>query len=891
MGAFDKSRVWLHDCFGAVVHLEFESAVRIRAVLGPLVRAACQAARKHLRVGLALLFVLLLLRPLYTVTSALQERRSDQVISEFMAANVSTLADEDGDYPDWIEVHNQAATAVELGGWYLTDADNDLTKWRVPPTVLAPDGYLVVFASGKDRAVAGSELHTNFGLKSSGEYLALVEPDGRTVAWEHAPDHAPDQSPQLEGVSYSRLGGYMRRRRVVPEYRAQFQDVSYGLDGAGRARHFLSPSPGRANGTDALDRGPILSLASHTPERPAAGDALAVTVLVQEAFAPVGNVTLTYRVMYGEAVTVPMFDDGEHGDGARGDGIYGAIILGEVDHADPERDAATADVPGPGEMVRYHFTAQGQDNHTSRWPLFHDPAGSPRYFGTVIADPGIDSALPVLHWFTQDVGRARSLMGTRAQVYYDGVFYDNVYVRGRGYSSRAGWPKKSFKIEFNTGYPFRFSPDAEPVKEFDLNNTYSDKAYIRQPLAWETYRDAGVPYCISFPMRVQQNGTFHSVAIYVEHPDEQFLERLGLDPDGAFYKMFSGADSATSRVEKKTRRDEDHSDLQALLDGIDLEGEERTAYLFDHLNVPAIVNYLAVTALMHDTDCATKNYYLYRDTEGTGEWTFVPWDKDLTFGRVFDGHVLNDGIWADSYPQSHPFNLGRNIIINALYDTPVIREMYLRRLRTVMDEHLQSPETPIDERSYERRLDEFVVQLQPDADLDTARWPLDWGSPQTFSQAIDILKRDYLEKRRIYLYDTLGAHNGGIIPEAQPVTVTVEFGKAVESDPTSGDQDEEYFTLVNPTRYAIDISGWAISGDVQYTLQPGTVIPAGWTLYVSPDVAAFRDRDLSPRGGESRFVQGNYQGRLSNRWGVLRLHNASGIVVDHQFHIDLDLLR
>ena len=48
-----------------------------------------------------------------------------------------------------------------------------------------------MFASGKDRAIAGSELHTNFGLSAEGEYLALVAPDGTTIVHEYAPTFQP----------------------------------------------------------------------------------------------------------------------------------------------------------------------------------------------------------------------------------------------------------------------------------------------------------------------------------------------------------------------------------------------------------------------------------------------------------------------------------------------------------------------------------------------------------------------------------------------------------------------------------------------------------------------------------------------------------------------------
>ncbi len=115
------------------------------------------------------------------------------VISEFMAANNSTLADENGDFSDWIEIHNPTARVIDLDGWYLTDSATNLTKWQFPDRSLGPNEYLVAFASDKDRAAAQGELHTNFKLDGGGEYLALVEPDGTTVAHAYAPEY-PDQT-------------------------------------------------------------------------------------------------------------------------------------------------------------------------------------------------------------------------------------------------------------------------------------------------------------------------------------------------------------------------------------------------------------------------------------------------------------------------------------------------------------------------------------------------------------------------------------------------------------------------------------------------------------------------------------------------------------------------
>ncbi len=126
------------------------------------------------------------------------------VINEFMAGNGSTapltdgeILDADGDSSDWIELYNPTQRTFDLGGWYLTDDSDDLTRWRLPPgTLIAPNGYLLVFASGKDRT--SGQLHTNFRLSVDGGYLALVMPDGRTVAH----DYGLGYPLQLTNISY-----------------------------------------------------------------------------------------------------------------------------------------------------------------------------------------------------------------------------------------------------------------------------------------------------------------------------------------------------------------------------------------------------------------------------------------------------------------------------------------------------------------------------------------------------------------------------------------------------------------------------------------------------------------------------------------------------------------
>lgn len=149
--------------------------------------------------------------------------RAAPIISEFMASNTTTLADDDGAFSDWIEIHNPDAAPLSLAGWYLTDSATNKTKWQFPAVTLPAGGYLVVFASGKDRRNPSAILHTNFSLSARGEYLGLVRPDGETVAFDFGPRFPPQSS-----------------------------DVSYGLppavgSGVSEAGFLSRPTPGAPN--------------------------------------------------------------------------------------------------------------------------------------------------------------------------------------------------------------------------------------------------------------------------------------------------------------------------------------------------------------------------------------------------------------------------------------------------------------------------------------------------------------------------------------------------------------------------------------------------------------------------------------------------------------------
>jgi len=156
------------------------------------------------------------------------------IITELMAVNDSVLADQDGDFSDWIELHNPGNGDVYLDGWHLSDEPANLDKWEFPAVTLHAGEYLVVFASEKDRTDPGNELHTNFNLDGNGEYLALVEPDGQTVAQQFAPAFPPQHGDVSFGVAEGVLANQpiaagSDARTLIPE------NGSLGLTWTGKA--------------------------------------------------------------------------------------------------------------------------------------------------------------------------------------------------------------------------------------------------------------------------------------------------------------------------------------------------------------------------------------------------------------------------------------------------------------------------------------------------------------------------------------------------------------------------------------------------------------------------------------------------------------------------------
>ena len=652
---------------------------------------------------------------------------------------------------------------------------------------------------------------------------------------------------------------------------------------SGSPLYLTTPTPGGVNTTGTSTPGPAISAETFAPVAPTVNDDLTVTCRVQPVFAPVATVTLNWRTSYNTVQLTPMLDNGTAGDVTSGDGIFTAII--------PKTAAGYTQ----GAQVRWFMSATDTSANPSRWPIFTAGQAAPEYFGTMLATTGFTTTLPVWHWFAQNTAAAATRAGTRGSVFFNGALYDNVLIRQRGGATSSG----SKKFDFNTGRHCLINDTVGRVEEANLNGSGLGgvDTITRPPISFEIFRRAGHPSLAAFNVMLRVNGTLDSgsgrggVAYYVEQPDERFLERQGFDRNGALYKMDQRStlepvfSDTTDGVQKRTRLTENNSDLQTLVNAIHSSSPDdwaranpnvppafpagftatRTTKMFDLMNMANLMNYLAARVIIADVDDTRKNFYMYRDSDGSGEWYVLPWDKDGTLGLALDaapwvGHPFQAD-WAHRKSgNEHQWNY----LWEAAFNDAKIRPMMLRRLRTLMDTVLGSAVG-----APEALADSYWTQITTSTPVIAAYSGQTNASIKTF-----FASRRSGAGTPAGLFTIYSAANGlgtGLqIPPAQPANTVVNFG-TLDYLPVSGNQDEEFVQISNPNAYDVDLSGWELKRGVEHTFEPGTVIRANDVMIVAAKKTAFRARTVSPKGGEQLFIQGGYKGTISARGEIIEL--------------------
>ena len=373
-------------------------------------------------------------------------------ITEFSAAT-GLLEDENGDRPDWIEIQNPNAFTLNLAGCTLTDSPLTPAKWTFPLANIAPGGYAIVFASGKNRAVAGSPLHTNFALTGSGEYLALSAPGGALLQ-QFPPDYP-----------------------ATLLYPKQYDRVSYGLDAAGALKYFKPATPGAANGvgfdavvadtTFSLKRGIYTTAQTVTVTTPTPGATLVYTTNGSDP-----TLTNGTQVPPANASTPPTVTMTIH-PGAVPGGATGVNIPSTANGTTTLRAAAfkTGFVPTNAGTNTYIFPATVAGTSVMSPSITQDATYGPQMIAALTDLPSISVVTPLTIVNNTSVLCSFEYIPTAGAGVQENA---GIELYGGSYSS---FQKKSFRVSFKSEFgggkidvPDLFTNHArgwKPVGKFD----------------------------------------------------------------------------------------------------------------------------------------------------------------------------------------------------------------------------------------------------------------------------------------------------------------------------------------------------------------------------------------------------------------------------------------
>ena len=99
-------------------------------------------------------------------------------INEFQANNTTTIADDSGAYPDWIELYSALDVPLDLSGYSMSDDLDDPLKHVLGALTISPGGFLLLWA---DADTEQGETHLGFSLAADGEEIGLYDPEGHPI--------------------------------------------------------------------------------------------------------------------------------------------------------------------------------------------------------------------------------------------------------------------------------------------------------------------------------------------------------------------------------------------------------------------------------------------------------------------------------------------------------------------------------------------------------------------------------------------------------------------------------------------------------------------------------------------------------------------------------------
>ncbi len=699
------------------------------------------------------------------------------VINEFVASNHGGHTDFQGDTPDWIELHNAGTEPVALEGWGLSDDADNPRRWVFEQGIVEPGGFLVVFASGKDRQDA-FEPHTNFAISSAGEPLLLTGPDGHLV------DFVPE-TPLPVNVSFG-------RKPDAGQDWLYFKEPTPGAPNtsAGHVEVLEPPSFSHEGGfrTEPFE----LTLETDHP-----GAQIIYTLDGSEPTPDkIGGFTYHYKQQYAEFPGDPL---GELLERTIESHYYDGKSIPIADRSDEpdriagvnttlHRDTSSFEPLGPsfkGTVVRARTVREDAiPSRTVTHTYFVTPDGRDRY-----GLPVVSLAIQEDHLFDYENG-----------IYVAGVDYDdwrienpdgqftpgpgpdktateepsqgfigNFTRRGReweypvhleyyeagaradlrqnlGFRIHGGGTRavamKSFRLYARNAYDdtnvldypffdypgFVDSAEGRPIKEFRrmiLRNSGQD--YFRTMLGdgflQRILRPLGLDYQEYSPAVVFVNGEFFGIMNFRERIDQHYLAARHLvDPDDV---------AILTRNAEIRHGDERHREdflaLREFITNEDIAGPDAYAHVESEMDTGNFIRYKAAQIYTRNLDWPGRNIDYWRKatpdlSEGAppahdGRWRWIVFDLDIAMVPVFDQDASHDTLTAATLDHNEPWPNPdwSKVKLRRLLENETFRHAFINELADQKNSIFRPAH-------YEPILDRMHERIDPHLDEHRTRW-------------------------------------------------------------------------------------------------------------------------------------------------------------------------
>ncbi len=622
------------------------------------------------------------------------------VINEIMAANDTTLADPDfGRFGDWVEIFNPTAAAFDLSGFFLTDDENEIARWRFPAgTSVGPLGHMLVWTDGQDVG-----LHTNFRLSAEGESIGLYDPDGNVVdliyfgpqapdvSFGRAPDGGPDwgyfnlstPGEQNAPTAYDGIAAppsFSLPRGAFPPG----STVALATDLPGATVHFTT------DGSPPTEASPVFSdeivLLSTTVVRAA---------VFREGFLPSPVITQTYLV--GETTSLPIVSLATDRDNFFDDEI-GIYVEG------------TNGIPGYCRSIPLNW------NQDWERPVHVEFFESDRSTGFSL-DAGVKIHGGCTRIYPQKslAIYARSIYGpSRIEyaIFADREFksYNNLVLR----SSAQDW----WRSMFRDGLIQTVIADGMDLETM----AYRPAIVLLNGAYWGIHN-----------LREKQNAHY-------------FADRIGFDPEAIEILDTDSGDWIGQS---------DHYDeMISFMLSTDMTRSEALDVVDTYMDVDAYIDYLAAEIFVANADWPGNNVKAWRPRAPGGRWRWAIYDLDMGYAGNANSQYYSNTLALATDPNGGewPNPPWSTLLLRTLLQNPDFRNEFIQRFAAHVN-------TTFEPQKVLLTVDSLRAAIADEIPRHKQRWPQSISFSSTWEDAIDLI-RDFAARRARYVrphfYDYFG---------------------------------------------------------------------------------------------------------------------------------------